>query len=536
MKLIHYILFSVGMLAFSACEKEKAFTFPEPQILITSPAQPVITQEPGRSVSVSFTLQAASGLSQLDVTQNNTSYAHIDFVKNEITSAYDFNYTIPADAVPGTNYTFRFELKDKDGRTADYQFVVNVNPTYTITDGTIGSTAVKYIKGKINGSFTIQATDVYVVDSILSINEGGTLTIAAGSTIYFKTSDDLNDISRLVIAQGCKIKAEGSRTAPIVFTSDKLLKGQTPASTDWGGIFLYGKAPTNKGSVVQENGFNYGGTITNDDSGVLQFVRIEYAGKNSSNALNFYGVGSRTKVNYVEIYQNENIAFRVKGGVFNMKNIAGIAHGGYGIWAENGWQGNGQFWIFQTNRPATLTPVNFWNQARSIEFRNDDTFYTNTPRTQFNIANITLIGNGYASGVDMGTRRGIRIRTGAFGNVQNLIVTQFANDGVRVEDLSTAELGTTMILGNTRAYNNSVNYEGDAEDIFFNKGSYNATDTPVSGISTTNYVGSATSTFDPSTWGSFFSSAKYIGAVENDTNDWTRGGTWFKNLDGTLRQ
>src|SRR5690606_26807766 len=98
----------------------------------------------------------------------------------------------------------------------------------------------------------------------------------------------------------------------------------------------------------------------------------------------------------------------------------------------------------------TLIPVNFWNIGRSIEFRNDETNHGRSPRTQFKISNVTLIGNGFAAGTDLGTRRGVRIRTGSFGILQNMVVTQFPNDGVRVEDLSTTELGSTMILGNTR--------------------------------------------------------------------------------------
>ncbi|RZK39784.1 MAG: hypothetical protein EOO90_17575 [Pedobacter sp.] len=536
MKRLQQIFCLVLLTAVLGCnKKEEDFIMPAPQILSVDPIQAVITQEAGREVRLTFNLKAASGLSQLSVNRNGSEFAKTDYVRDEISATYTFNFTIPVGTPAGTKFNFNIALKDKEGRDTSYDFAINVNQVLFITEGTIGSTPVKYIKGKINGNFTIAATDVYVVDSILSVNEGGILTINPGSTVYFKTSNNLQEISRLVISQGCKIRAEGTRTAPIVFTSDKLLKGETPASTDWGGVFIHGFAPTNQGNVIQENGFRYGGSVTNDDSGALQYVRLEYAGKNGSNALNFYGVGSRTRVNYVQIFKNENIAFRVKGGVFNMKNIAAIGHGGYGIWAEHGWQGNGQFWIFQTDRPATLVPINFWNQARSMEFRSDDNFFTRAPRTQFNIANVTVIGNGYAAGTDMGTRRGIRVRTGAFGVLQNMIVTQFANDAVRVEDLNSTEYGTTMQLGNVRSFNNNVNYEGDANTFFFNKGSFNVTDAAVPGISTTNFVGSATSTFNPTSLGSFFSAASYIGAVENDAADWTKGGIWFKNLNGTIR-
>ena len=178
----------------------------------------------------------------------------------------------------------------------------------------------------------------------------------------------------------------------------------------------------------------------------LKYVRIEYAGKNDIHGLQLFGVGSATSIEYVEVFKCYNNAFRVRGGRVSLRYIAGIEHGGYGIWADEGWQGNGQFWLFQTGIKATLLPVNYWNQARSIEFRNDDAIFDKQPRTTFKVSNVTLIGNGYQSGTDYGTRRGVRI-TGAQGFFYNAIVI-VSGDGVRVEDLPASD-GVTTIIDHT---------------------------------------------------------------------------------------
>jgi hypothetical protein len=148
---------------------------------------------------------------------------------------------------------------------------------------------------------------------------------------------------------------------------------------------------------------------------------------------------------------------------------------------------------------------------------------------------VTLIGNGFQEGISNGTRRGVRIRTGATGILQNIINTEFPDDGVRVEDLEIAELGQTMILDNVHSFKNRRNYEQEASTFFFNNPSFNVNEQPVPGISLTEFVGSVNTTFNPATLGNFFEPASYAGAVHSLSNDWTSRGAWFKNLDGTIR-
>ncbi|MFW5760235.1 MAG: hypothetical protein ACOCXH_04555 [Cyclobacteriaceae bacterium] len=537
MKLLikHITIFSIIIYASIACEREIPFVLPEPTIIPLFESTNAVVQEPGKPVLLEFEIQATSGIKSFQLFKNDEPFDTAEELVDEISGNYTLNYLIPSDEPIGTQTNFEFILTDLEDRVSKFSIILIAGNTFTETEETINGTTVIRLKGRINGDYRFNADKIYLVDSTFSIEDGGDLIIDEGAIVYFKTYDNPNVVSRLVITRNSTINAKGTADNPIIFTSDKVLMGETPEPTDWGGIFIFGNAPTNQGNVILEDGFRYGGNNLSENSGTLSFVRNEYAGKAGFHGIHFFGVGEGTQVNNIQVFQNENIAFRVKGGGVNLKYIAGIGHGGYGLWAEHGWKGYGQFWIFQTNRQATLVPVNFWNQARSVELRSDETFFLTEPRTEFVISNVTLIGNGDAEGTENGTRRGVRIRRGAFGIFQNAIVTEFPDDAVRMEDLDVEEYGDVMILDNIYAFNNRKNFEEDAEAIFLASGEYNLSEEAVPGISINNFIGSVPSDFNPSTIDNWFDDAPFVGAVPLDGADWTSEGSWFKNIDGTIR-
>lgn len=534
MKSYTYLLLILGLTVFASCEREDVFQMPAPTIMPLFDGPSEIVQEPGNEVYLEFNLQASSGLSSFTIFKDDLLMEEL-FFDDEISHEFVFRYTVPWEETVGTENDFKLEVTDKEGRADVYDIHLLIRSTFSETHETINGTEVITVKGKLNQDYTFHAENTYVIDSVLSVENNARLTVEAGSTVYFRTYGDQNTFSQLAINRGSRIIAEGTADQPIVFTSDKVLLGQTPSPTDWGGVFILGAAPTNEGPETTNSGYRYGGNLPNDNSGILKYVRVEYAGKADFHAIHFFSVGAGTRVENLQVFQNENIAIRVRGGRVNFKYLSAIGHGGYGIWCDSGWQGNGQFWLFQTHRQATLVPVNFWNIGRSIEMRNNDNFFLTTPRTTFKISNVTLIGNGFEPGVPNGTRRGVRIRTGSTGILQNMIVTQFPDDGVRVEDLDIAELGESMILDNTYSFNNIRNYEQEALSFFYENPDYNLSTEAVGGINLNNFVGSHPTGFNPASMGSFFTAAPYAGAVENAENDWTSIGSWFKNIDGTIR-
>jgi hypothetical protein len=528
------IVIALIALGFFSCEREQDFPLPGPQLEVDYEGNPTIVQEPMNEVILNFFLQATAGLNQFVIRVNGEQSNLVQF-EDEFSNVFEYRFMVPAEAQNGDRFELDFELSDQENRIVGREYTVLVQATFSEEEVQVGSTSLIRLKGRLNNDYEMISEFSYLIDSTFSVENNATLRIEAGTTLYFQTYEEDELQSRLVIGRGSRIEAIGTADRPIVFTSIQVLEGNNPLPTDWAGVFLYGNAPSNQGVNILDEGFRYGGNQPTESSGRMSFCRIEYAGKNGNHGLHLFGVGSGTRIDHIQVFDNENIAFRVKGGNVSLKWIAGIRHGGYGIWAEHGWQGNGQFWIFQTNRAATLVPINFWNQARSIEMRNDENFFLTSPRTQFNISNVTLIGNGNESVQSSGTRRGIRIRRGALGTIQNAIITQFPDEGVRIEDLDLEELGEAMVLANTAAFGNRINYAQEAESFFLPESSFQVNENPVPGISPSSFVGSRTSNFNPATLGSFFSPAPYLGAVESNQNDWTSEGSWFKSIDGTIR-
>ncbi len=532
-KLLSFLLITVFV--FAACEREQELLLPDSTISVLNYDGSPMIREPLDQLELDITTQSLAGVEKVEVLVNG-SVVDTAQPENEVfTYNYSYAYRISETAQLGDEIHITFRMTDKDGRTVTSAPVtIRIDQPFYITDFTQGSNTFKRVNGRVNKDITFTKDQKWLIDSVVSVDGGATLTIEPGTTVYFRTYSNADRLSRLAIARGSKIMAEGTRAEPIVFTSDKVLTNNAVRS-DWGGLSLFGAAATNAGSTVLLDGLRYGGSANADNSGVLRYVRVEYSGKGGFHSLGLYGVGSGTRVEYFQSYESYNNALRLRGGRVSLKYIAGIQHGGYGIWADEGWQGNGQFWIFQTNIKATLIPVNYWNQARSVEFRNDETLFDKQPQTTFRVSNVTLIGNGYADGTDYGTRRGVRIRRGAQGFMHNTIITEFPSDAMRVEDLPVETLGVNTIIANMHAYNNFLNWEQEAKDVFFESGNYNLNETPVQGVTKTNFVGNTPSPYNPTAMGGWFSSAPYIGAV-NPENDWTKGGSWFKNMDGSIRQ
>ena len=137
---------------------------------------------------------------------------------------------------------------------------------------------------------------------------GAELTIEPGTVIR----GDKQTKSALIVERGGKLIAEGTASQPIVFTSGEA-KGQRKPG-DWGGLILCGKAPNNAGDQQIEGGprSHHGGTDAADNSGVLSYVRIEFAGypfetDKEINGLTLGSVGSGTRIDHVQVsYSNDD--------------------------------------------------------------------------------------------------------------------------------------------------------------------------------------------------------------------------------------
>jgi hypothetical protein len=149
---------------------------------------------------------------------------------------------------------------------------VGANPGNTSGD----PNETKVLAGTIDQSVTLKK-GTFVLKGYVYVNNGAVLTIEPGTII----KSDVSEKGALIIERGSQLIAAGTETEPIVFTSGKPAGERAPG--DWGGIILLGKAPTNRPTSpapIIEGGVNrpYGGNEADDNSGVLQFVRIEFSG------------------------------------------------------------------------------------------------------------------------------------------------------------------------------------------------------------------------------------------------------------------
>ncbi|WP_310555316.1 hypothetical protein [Flavobacterium sp.] len=172
--------------------------------------------------------------------------------------------------------------------------------------------------GKIDVNTTLFKKNTYLLQGPVYVTNNAVLTIEAGTVI----KGDFETNGSLIITKGAKILAEGKETDPIVFTSNRPSK----KFGDWGGIVLLGDAPINKFGGSSSLNFDldasqtiYGGTNLQSNSGILRFVRIEFAGKKVKgfkdfNSLSIAGVGNKTVIENVMCSFAANNSFEILGG------------------------------------------------------------------------------------------------------------------------------------------------------------------------------------------------------------------------------
>ncbi len=158
------------------------------------------------------------------------------------------------------------------------------------------------IPSQITANKTLTSDRVWILKGYTYVSSNSTLTIEAGTII----KSDVTEKGAVIIDKGSKLNATGTADRPIIFTSGKTAGQRQPG--DWGGIVIIGDAPTNRPSLADcEGGINrqYGlGQNASDNSGILKYVRLEYAGISASqgsevNALTFYSVGSGTVMSFL---------------------------------------------------------------------------------------------------------------------------------------------------------------------------------------------------------------------------------------------
>jgi hypothetical protein len=189
------------------------------------------------------------------------------------------------------------------------------------------SEATNIIAGNIDKDTRLTKRNTYQLVGVVYVTNNATLTIEPGTVIR---GDD-KTCGTLVITNGAKIMAEGLETDPIVFTSNKETVERKPG--DWGGIIILGKAPINTLGGLHTLPFDlepmlnhYGGQDPEDNSGILKYVRVEYAGRKLSslkelNGISLAGVGRKTVLSNIQVSYSNDDSFESYGGDLVMSNL-----------------------------------------------------------------------------------------------------------------------------------------------------------------------------------------------------------------------
>ncbi|MFY7944662.1 MAG: immunoglobulin domain-containing protein, partial [Crocinitomicaceae bacterium] len=202
----------------------------------------------------------------------------------------------------------------------------------------------------------------------------------------------------LIITRGAKIIAQGTATAPIVFTTNEAVGNR--GEGDWGGIVILGFARNNNtGGVSNIEGLIsnpntlYGGTNDDDNSGIIKYVRIEFAGialgpSNETNGITFGSVGSSTIVDFIQSSYSGDDSFEWFGGTVNCKHLIAYRGKDDDFDTDLGFRGKVQFAI--SYRDHWLYDAN--GNSNAIESDNNEAGSLMSPKTKPIFSNLTIIG------------------------------------------------------------------------------------------------------------------------------------------------
>lgn len=301
--------------------------------------------------------------------------------------------------------------------------------------------------GEITSNRTLSKDTIYILDRPVYVRPGAKLTIPAGTVIKGKSSSA--GIGTLIIDRGAQIDAQGTATEPIVFTSASAPGSRTTG--DWAGIILVGKAPINKSLTIEGGNFQVdhdlnpstppsnspmvSGTDPNDNSGIMRYVRIEYAGypiatNSEVNSLTCYGVGRGTTLEYIMCSYGNDDDFEFFGGTVDAKYLVSYAAVDDNIDTDFGYQGRLQF-IYVVRDPQIADAA---GDSNGLESDNNSASDFATPRTQPTISNMTVVGPlAFSNTYNAKYGHGARIRRNSLYYVYNSIFAGYPSE-IRFEN------------------------------------------------------------------------------------------------------
>jgi hypothetical protein len=329
--------------------------------------------------------------------------------------------------------------------------------------------------GDISTSKSYGTNSTINIRGAVKIKSGNTLTIGAGSTIKADTST----LTYLLIERGATINAVGTFNSPIVFTSGGSVGSRNPS--DWGGVVIHGKSATNNTAGLDyaadseiftgpygcgEAGNACAGTLgNNDSSGTLQYVRIEFAGREISagkefNGLFLAGVGKGTTINHVQFHRGSDDGMEIFGGAVDVTYAMISDNQDDAFDVDEGWRGSARYIVAAVPKDGD----------QGIEYDGigaDTSRSTNVP-----LSNFTIIGS-----INKTVPGAISVRASGTMSLYNSYIAHFHNANgiiaVAANSITNANTGTpTAGYGTVAAGGFDMRFQSNFIECAYNDGAF----------------------------------------------------------------
>jgi len=349
------------------------------------------------------------------------------------------------------------------------------------------------VEGNLLANTTLTCDKAWILDQKVYVPSGKTLTIMPGTVVYgVDTITRAANAVALTASVGGKIIADGTADCQIVFTAQHdPMDGSFPIANKgkWGGVLLAGRATNNltkaangpfqpglgDGRLCVANGVGtfegfassdrrdqFGDSVAfddNDNSGVLRYVSIRYAGAilevgGEINGLSLGSVGRGTTIEHVEVVSAADDGMEFWGGVVNIKYYANLFGNDDNFDWDDGYSGKAQFIFALQCDPAQASP----DSDNGFEMDADDQKSNLTPRSHPIIFNSTMIGNHKTSLTsDNSGLAAMEAKELTEGEISNSIFANFRYGLNLIKSMGTR-------TGSSEAYHNWANTGGNGSN------------------------------------------------------------------------
>ncbi len=282
-------------------------------------------------------------------------------------------------------------------KTQDPEVEYKGNVAYST--GILFNNGTELGNGSQNFHFTGDVTlpkGTYLLKGWVYVDAGAKLRIPAGTII----KGDKQTMASLIVEPGGYVEMKGTQNEPIVMTSAQAPGNRRPG--DWGGLIICGKAKNNQGTMQIEGGPTaiHGGDNDADNSGVYQYIRVEFAGfpfdtDKEINGVTFGSVGRGTIIDHIQVSYSNDDSFEWFGGNVNCTHLVAFKGWDDEFDTDNGFSGTVQYCL--SIRDPRIADT---SQSNGFESDNNASGAETAPFTSATFKNVTFIGPKTAKSTD----------------------------------------------------------------------------------------------------------------------------------------